>query len=116
MTLTIPKQSLSLGYTTDDHCARYVQIQAFSDPYFPLGRIVFSRIWTESEILSEYEKIQIRFCPYKGKIQTKESRYFDMVFAVDNYKRLFTKNGKVVQNNAYQINVSVLISKFRKIS
>lgn len=103
MTLTITKQSLSLGYTTDDHCARYVQIQAFSDPYFPLDRIVFTRIWTESEILSEYEKIQIRFCPYKGKYGLKKAAilaYSNVVLAVDNYKRLFTKNGKVVQNNA----------------
>ena len=109
MTLTITKQSLSLGYTTDDHCARYVQMQAFSDPYFPLDRIVFSRIWTESEI-DRYDSVHIR-------VNTaKESRYFGIVLAVDNYKRLFTKNGKVVQNNAYQINVSVLISKFIKIS
>ena len=101
MTLTIPKQSLSLGYTTDDHCARYVQIQAFSDPYFPLGRIVFSRIWTESKILSEYEKIQIRFCPYKGKYRLKKAgilTWFSQWIIIRDYLRKTGKSCKIMHS------------------
>ena len=34
--LVIPKQSLLLGHTTVDHCTRYIEMRASSDPYFPL--------------------------------------------------------------------------------
>ena len=42
-----------------------------------VGRIVsvFSRIWTESLILSKYGKIRIRFCPYTGKYGSKKARF-----------------------------------------
>ena len=35
--LAVPKQSLILGYyTTVNHFERYVEIRAFSDPFFPV--------------------------------------------------------------------------------
>ena len=43
-------------------------------PYMDRVKFVFSRIWTESENLTKYGKIRLRFRPYTGKYRSWKAR------------------------------------------
>ena len=60
--MTIPKPSWLLGYTTVDNCAKYVEISAFSDPYFP--------VYGQNHILP------IKSCPHTGEYGLKRKPVF----------------------------------------
>ena len=80
-----------------------------------VGRIVsvFSRIWTESLILSKYWKIRIRFCPYTGKYGSKKaciSGYFTQCLAdilshnLELHKNFkFCQCAKIVCTRIYEV-------------
>ena len=55
-------------------CVKYAEIRAFSYPYFPVyeqNRILIFPYWTESEILSKFGEMRIRFCPHTENTNQK---------------------------------------------
>ena len=73
--------------------------------------LVFSRIWTESDIMAKYGKIRIRFCPYMGKYGSEEVRilvYFTQCDGMYNIK-IPRKNKSL---SLFHINPRSLIKNF----
>ena len=99
--LAVPKQSLILGYyTTVNHFARYVEIRAFSDPFFTV--YAQNRIFPFLDRIKDSVEIQENtdiLLSINGEIQTTESQYSGIFYTVDNYKILFLKQERSLQNN-----------------
>ena len=93
-----------LAYPTVDHRARYVEARAFFDPHFPVygqNRIFpyNTRIIQIRENIVQIRENMDTILFIYWQIWTKESPYFGIFHAMDNYKRLFAKQEKAVQNN-----------------
>ena len=64
-----------------------------------MERIEFSRIIQIRENIVQTQENMDTILSIYWKIWTKESLYFGIFHAMDNYKKLFVKQEKAVQNN-----------------